>query len=91
MKLVSFLRLGEVTFGVEKNHGIIDLGERLKNKMRTKSIIELLNTDLMPPEEDLENLSPDYSFSDITFLPVIPNPKKILCIGLLRDWSLVSF
>ena len=82
MKLVSFLRLGEVTFGVEKNHGIIDLGERLKNKMRTKSIIELLNTDLMPLEEDLENLSPDYSFSDITFLPVIPDPGKILCIGL---------
>ncbi len=82
MKLVSFLRLGEVTFGVEKNHGIIDLGERLRNKMRTKSIIELLNTDLMPREEDLENLSPDYSFSDITFLPVIPDPGKILCIGL---------
>ena len=82
MKLVSFLRLGEVTFGVEKNHGIIDLGERLKNKMRTKSIIEFLNTDLMPLEEDLENLSPDYSFSDITFLPVIPDPGKILCIGL---------
>jgi len=82
MKLVSFLRLDEVTFGVEKNHGIIDLGERLKNKMRTKSIIELLNTDLMPLEEDLENLSPDYSFSDITFLPVIPDPGKILCIGL---------
>ena len=82
MKLVSFLRLGEVTFGVEKNHGIIDLGERLKNKMRTKSIIELLNTDLMPLEEDLANLSPDYSFSDITFLPVIPDPGKILCIGL---------
>ena len=82
MKLVSFLRLGEVTFGVETNHGIIDLGERLKNKMRTKSIIELLNTDLMPREEDLENLSPDYSFSDITFLPVIPDPGKILCIGL---------
>ena len=82
MKLVSFLRLGEVTFGIEKNHGIIDLGERLKNRMRTKSIIELLHTDSMPLEEDLENLSPDYSFSDITFLPVIPDPGKILCIGL---------
>ena len=82
MKLVSFLRLGEVSFGVEKNQGIIDLGERLKNRMKNKTIIELLHTDLIPLEEDLEALTPDYSFSDITFLPVIPNPGKILCIGL---------
>ena len=82
MKLVSFFRLGEASFGVEKNNGILDLGERLKNQVKTKTIIELLATDSMPSEEDIATLSPDYSFSDITFLPVIPNPKKILCIGL---------
>ena len=68
--------------GIKKNNGILDLGERLKNQVRTKTIIELLATDSMPSEEDISTLSPDYSFSDITFLPVIPDPGKILCIGL---------
>ncbi len=82
MKLVSFFRLGEATFGAEIKGGIIDLGARFRNEMRSKTIVELLETNSVPSQEELESFSPDYSFSDVTFLPVIPNPKKIICIGL---------
>ena len=82
MRLVSFLRLGKATFGIEKNEGIIDLGERLKGKVRSKTIMEMLATNAVSLIDNLDNLSPDYSVSDIAFLPVIPDPQKILCIGL---------
>jgi len=31
MKLLSYSRKGEVSFGIGKSNGLIDLGERLKN------------------------------------------------------------
>ena len=82
MKLLSFFRLGEPSFGIEKDSGIVDLGERLKNKIKTKSIVDFLTIDSVSHIDEFENLSPDYSLVDITFLPVIPRPNKIMCIGL---------
>ena len=82
MKLLSFFRLGEPSFGIEKDSGIVDLGERLKNKIKTKSIVDFLTLDSASSIDKFVNLSPDYSLVDITFLPVIPRPNKIMCIGL---------
>ena len=45
MKLLSFFRLGEPSFGIEKDGGVVDIGERLKNVIKTKSIVDFLTLD----------------------------------------------
>ncbi len=80
MKLLSFSRLGKPSFGVKKNDGIIDLGGRATTKVN--SLLEAIQADLIPSEDIIDNLVPDYALSDVIFLPVIPDPSKILCVGL---------
>ena len=82
MKLLSYYRKGEVSFGIGKSNGLIDLGERLKNKLPAKTIINFLTFFDHDFLEKFDNHPVDFSYSDITFLPVIPRPNKILCIGL---------
>ena len=82
MKLLSYSRKGEVSFGIGKSNGLIDLGERLKNKLPAKTIINFLTFFGHDFLEKFVNHPVDFSYSDITFLPVIPRPNKILCIGL---------
>jgi 2-keto-4-pentenoate hydratase/2-oxohepta-3-ene-1,7-dioic acid hydratase in catechol pathway len=82
MKLLSYCRMGETSFGIGKKDGVIDLGLRLKNKLPDKTISNFLSIFDFKYLERFANLSVDYFYSDITFLPVIPNPNKILCIGL---------
>ena len=80
MKLLSFSRQGKSSFGVKKDNGIIDLGSRSVTKV--SCLLGALQTGLIPSEDELDELAPDYSFSDVILLPVIPNPSKILCVGL---------
>ena len=82
MKLLSYSRKGEVSFGIGKSNGLIDLGERLKNKLPAKTITNFLTFFGHDFLEKFDNHPVDFSYSDITFLPVIPRPNKILCIGL---------
>ena len=44
MKLLSYSRKGEVSFGIGKSNGLIDLGERLKNKLPAKTITNFLTS-----------------------------------------------
>ena len=82
MKLLSYCRKGEVSFGIGKSNGLIDLGERLKNKLPAKTITNFLTFFGHEFLEQFVNHPIDFSYSDITFLPVIPSPNKILCVGL---------
>lgn len=79
MKLASF-RYGSVeSFGVVTDKGVIDLKKKLDNKYEDlKSLLE---------HNGLEEISQidddyDYTLDEITFLPVVPNPSKIVCVGL---------
>ncbi len=82
MKHLSYSRKGEVSFGIGRSNVLIDLGERLKNKLPAKTIINFLTFFGHDFLEKFVNHPVDFSYSDITFLPVIPRPNKILCIGL---------
>ena len=42
MKLLSYCRMGETSFGIGKKDGVIDLGQRLKNKLPDKTISNFL-------------------------------------------------
>ena len=96
MKLLSYCRMGETSFGIGKKDGVIDLGLRLKNKLPDKTISNFLSIFDFKYLERFANLSVDYFYSDIAFLPVIPNPNKIESIILplpllIKDFNSRTF
>ena len=81
MKLLSFTRLGKPCFGAVVKDGVIDLTGKLDPDINTlKDLISLNLED--QAEEYIAGKTKDLSFSDITFLPVIHKPEKIMCVGL---------
>jgi len=80
MKLVSFEHGGRASFGLVSANGIVDLGAALGG--RYADLKALLEADGMAEAEALAYRKPDLALSEVTLLPVIPNPGKIWCAGL---------
>ncbi|MBM4764852.1 fumarylacetoacetate hydrolase family protein [Bacillus sp. B15-48] len=79
MKLVSFCH-GEIeSFGAVIDNGVIDLKKKFNNEFADlKTFLEKANVeDLNIDVNDVQ-----YSLNDVTLLPVIPNPEKVVCVGL---------
>lgn len=81
MKLASFIVQGRSTYGIVEGDQIIDLesakptfGTDLKQAIANNRLGELTSV-------ILANL-PRIPLAEVTFLPVIPNPGKVLCIGI---------
>src|SRR3546814_2912937 len=81
MKLLSFQTDGAPRYGLLVNGGIVDLGTRLGADCPTLRTA-LARHSVAALAEIGAGASPDLSLDDATFLPVIPDPGKILCIGL---------
>jgi len=84
MKLVSFkTQAGRVSYGavVEPGStGIVNLGERLRDYPDLRSLIAADGwRDIVAP---LLSAEPDHRLDEVSLLPVIPNPDKILCVGI---------
>ena len=75
MKLLSFRRPdGDPSWGIAKDEGVIDLGHlapSLKHAIWASTSLA-----------ELASRHADYKLSDVRFLPPIPDPDKILCVGL---------
>ncbi|WP_284036533.1 fumarylacetoacetate hydrolase family protein [Neobacillus sp. 114] len=80
MKLVSYQVENQNKFGIAKDNGIVDLTKRVD----AADLKSLLAADLAQVSE-FENEPVDYTFEEVTFLPVIPNPNKIFCAGVNYD------
>jgi 2-keto-4-pentenoate hydratase/2-oxohepta-3-ene-1,7-dioic acid hydratase in catechol pathway len=81
MRLLSFERNGRPGFGVVVGDGIVDASERLAGKPR--GLREALAADALPSLERLTGMQTDFSLSDVTFAPVIPDASaKLLCVGI---------
>jgi len=79
MKLVSFLIDGRPGYGAVKGDGIVDLGRRLP----AKSLRALLEADALGDAAALlASEKTDYALDAISYAPVIPDPGKIICVGL---------
>ena len=81
MKFASFIVQGRTTYGVVEGTQVIDLesvkatfGTDLKQAIAINRLGELTPAVLAP--------LPRVALADITFLPVIENPGKVLCIGI---------
>ncbi|SOC44503.1 fumarylacetoacetate hydrolase family protein [Ureibacillus acetophenoni] len=79
MKLVSFRHGGTESFGAVIDNGVVDLKKKLNNEYADlKTFLESGKVD----ELAITSNDVDYTLSDVSLLPVIPNPEKIICVGL---------
>lgn len=81
MKLMSYATPQRSSFGVVNGNRVFDLGVRLGAScpdLRTA----LAQGRLKDIEQELANATADYHTDELHFLPVIPNPGKIICAGL---------
>ena len=76
MKLASYAVDGKAAFGAVVGDGVVTLKgyNDLRGALEAGALAEL--------RKQAEGAKPDRKLSDVKFLPVIPNPKKILCIGI---------
>ncbi len=79
MKWLSFSTGKGASFGVVHDGGVIDVGA----SSDYGTLKELLGSGkLMEVGQDALIHGVDYSLDDIDYLPVIPNPDKIMCAGI---------
>ena len=81
MKLVSFRHAEQDSFGVATEDGVIDLrafssdvGSTLKEALERKSLDAI--------SAFAQKTKTKLAWSDVELLPVIPDPQKILCVGI---------
>ena len=80
MKLTSFRIDNRTTWGIIADRHAIDMGAVLGHTCPDlKAFIE--HRSLQAAKEEAER-APRYGLGEIDFLPVIPNPQKIFCVGL---------
>ena len=81
MKLSSFSHAGRSSWGVVTDQGIVDV--RALSGNRWPTLRDALEAGALAQVEELvRGTSPTLKVDDVTFEPVIPNPPKILCIGV---------
>src|ERR1700737_579503 len=81
MKRASYIANGKAAFGAVTAEGVIDLSGRLGGDYR--SLREALaGGELTRMSEAAVMAKPDHALADVKFLPLIPQPEKILCAGI---------
>ncbi len=80
MKLLSFQTSAGDSFGLVEGDGVIDLGQRLGGTYA--DLRALLDGGGQDEAAALSGSEADHALSDITYLQVIPNARRIICIGL---------
>ena len=81
MKLMSYVTPQRPSYGVVDGERIIDLGVRLGASC--PDLRSVLREDLLERIRRMVVGAPaDFHLDEVTFLPVIPNPQRIICVGL---------
>ncbi len=79
MRLVSYVKTGQQSFGMLVPGGLIDLADvtgcKTLKEAIASGVLEMLS-------EDIDTPPAEFSLADVTLLPVIPDPAKIMCIGV---------
>ena len=78
MKFASYSAGREASFGLAAIDGIIDM----KSRLGVASLKALVAAGGLARAEALAGEAADYPWSAIAFEPVIPDPDKIICIGI---------
>jgi 2-keto-4-pentenoate hydratase/2-oxohepta-3-ene-1,7-dioic acid hydratase in catechol pathway len=80
MKLATFKTAQGQSYGIVTAKGIVDLKRYIGN--RFADLKSLIGGNALAEAAKHAGETPDYQTSDIAWLPVIPNPDRILCVGL---------
>jgi len=81
MKLASYIANGKAAFGVVSGDGVISMNERLGGKYATlRDALADFSIDEM--RDAVLGATPDQKLAGLKLLPPIPNPEKILCVGI---------
>ena len=78
MKLCSFTKDGTASYGLVTEAGIVDLGRRFA----APTLRDFLAAGDLAAAAALAAEPADYAFDAVAHDPVIPNPDKIICVGL---------
>jgi 2-keto-4-pentenoate hydratase/2-oxohepta-3-ene-1,7-dioic acid hydratase in catechol pathway len=82
MKLVSFVAGdGRLGYGGIKNGGVVDLSRRFGERAPTLRTL-LAAGALAEAERIAQDSAPDFPLEGLELAPVIPDPDKIICVGL---------
>lgn len=80
MKFLSFLHHGRAGFGGINDVGIVDLGARHPELADLRAAI---GASALPDlAAEVAAADADYALPEVDCLPTIPNPQKIICIGV---------
>ena len=81
MAFVTFKAEGRISYGIVRTDGVFDLGRRIGSVLPDlKSFLAAQGLGLAgtPPAASMT----DFADGEFTYEPLIPNPSKILCVGL---------
>ncbi len=80
MNYISFLLNNEERFGIVSDNKVTDLTGQVNN---TNSLKELIKSNGLQKGRNYAKNNPgEIDLNSIKLLPVIPNPSKIICVGL---------
>ena len=82
MKLASYKTSQAAGYGVVTDDGIVDLTRRLGRKFPDLRALIAGNALAQAQKIARAAKKADFKLNKVTFLPVIPNPGKIVCVGL---------
>jgi 2-keto-4-pentenoate hydratase/2-oxohepta-3-ene-1,7-dioic acid hydratase in catechol pathway len=80
MKLATFKTAQGTSYGIVTATGIVDLKVLIGN--RFPDLKSLIAGNGFAEAAKYLSHAPEYEDSDVTWLPVIPNPDRIVCVGL---------
>src|SRR5690349_6172999 len=80
-RIATYSAAGKTAYGAITDKGVIDLSSRFGKDFPTLREVIAAGA-LTKLAEEAERCSPDVSLDGITYLPPIPAPEKIICIGV---------
>src|SRR5438105_1871211 len=80
MKLISYVRDGRPGYGIVVADGVIDARGRLGERFPT--LRAALEADARSDLDALARGVADFPLDAVTLAPPIPDPQKIICVGL---------
>ena len=79
MRLATFKVNGRTTYGAVTDSGIIDLGRKLA---KFPNLLDLFRAGAVAEARAAATGAVDYPLTAVEFLPPIPAPEKIICVGI---------
>jgi len=84
MSFITFKAENRTSYGVLREDGVFDLGRRIGGILPDlKSLLAAQGLGILGNLP--KAVTTDYAMGEFTYSPVIPNPAKILCVGLNYD------